>query len=202
MRRGVTLIELAIVLGIIAILMGLSVASLQAVRSRASFSGSTTEVVSELKRARMESFSRGTYTAFIIDTTTHQWWGIQTTNAFTLGTFTPASCTAPLCTMISSGRLPTDITFGPTAGYGVALPAPLSGIPTAPAANPRYCSFCAAAGGRGSILFAPGGGAIFSAGPTGVLGQQLTMTQTRDNVTRRKVVAIVERTGLIEAFER
>lgn len=208
MRRGVTLLELAIVLGIIAILMGLSVASLQAVRTRASYSSVANEVVMAVKRARMEAITRGRYTAFILDRSgagpngLHRYWTIQTTNAFNLTTFStnPAACnTPPACEILTSGTLPSGVAFGPD-NYGATLPAPLGTIALA---NSSPCSFCATTPTNwGSILFAPGGAAAFSATPAGI-GQQFTIVGTRDTVQPRvKAVAVVGRTGLIEAFDK
>lgn len=208
MRRGVTLLELAIVLGIVAILMGLSVASLQAVRTRASYGSTSSEVIGAVKRARIEAINRGRYTAFILDRSgsgpngLHRYWTIQTTNAFSLTTFSgnPAACnTPPSCEILTSGTLPAGIAFGPD-NYGAALPAPMGSIALA---NSSACSFCATSPSNwGSILFSPGGAAAFSAAPAGI-GQQFTIVGTRDtNVARVKAVAVVARTGLIEAFDK
>jgi hypothetical protein len=184
--------------------MALSVASLQRVKSRASFSAVSTEVMNGVKRTRMEAMNTGQYTAFVVDLNTPQrWFSIRTNNAFDLATFSPAACNVATCQILAQGELPTGISFGPTAGYGAALPAPLTGVPTNPASQPKFCSFCRTAGPAnwGSVLFAPGGSVVFSDGPAAI-GQQLTMTSTRDGITRYKAIAIVAKTGLIESYEK
>jgi prepilin-type N-terminal cleavage/methylation domain-containing protein len=210
MRRGVTLLELAVVLGIIAIMTALAVGSLQRVKSRASFSGVSNEVVSELKRTRIEALNKGVYTAFIINTNAtganaNTWWGIQTTNGFDLPTFqsNPWGCnTPPSCVILTNGTLPTGISFGPATGYGAALPAPLNGIALAATSK---CSFCASSpAGWGSVLFSPGGAPTFSNTPAGT-GQQFTLQGTLDTGTttpRIRTIAVVAKNGLIESYEK
>jgi prepilin-type N-terminal cleavage/methylation domain-containing protein len=217
--RGVSILELSIVLAIITILAGITVASLNAVRSRTTFSAVATNIVNEMRRARMQSMNRGMYTAFVVNTNltgtnARTWWVIQTdknflTNFISSG-FSPAGCVAP-CVILSTGTLPgaPDTTFGLTSGSfrsivptTTGLPAPLATIPDNPSSGSKWCSFCLASGQTnwGAILFAPGGEAKFSNG-TG-LGQQLVLTNTRDNVTRAKLIAVLAKNGMIETFDK
>jgi prepilin-type N-terminal cleavage/methylation domain-containing protein len=217
-RRGVTLIELAIVLGIIAILAALAVGTLDKVRSRASFSSVTNQVANEVRKARMESLKRGTYTAFIINTNTTganplTWYVIQASNTFMTNFrssgFSPGGCTAP-CAIISQGTLPgLPLTSFPASniGYGSAPPAPFDGVNWNPTSGNKYCSFCLTSGanGWGAIEFSPGGEASFSASNDGTnfhTGQSFTLTSTADSVTRLKIIATIGHTGLIETFEK
>jgi len=96
--------------------------------------------------------------------------------------------------------------FGPSGGYGVALPAPFTGIPILPSQSPNfnYCSFCNTGSpnsGFGEILFEPAGNAQFSGGPAG-LGQQFTMQSTFQGRTRTTAVAITAFSGVVEKFEQ
>ena len=199
MRRGVTLLEIAVVIAIIGILGALSVASLQSIRSRAVFGGAAGDLMGALRQTRSEALGRGQATAFIIDTVGGQYWGIQTTSAFDVTTFSPATSI-----YITDGSLPRGVTFGPSTGYGAALPAPMTGIPIS-----TKCSYCVTSpAGYGAIVFDPGGRATFSVGTGGIqaagsgIGQQFTLTSTRDNVLRLMAVTIIGQTGAIESFER
>ena len=55
MRRGVTLLEIAVVLAIIGILGALSIASLQSIRSRAVFGGAAGDLMGALRQTRSEA---------------------------------------------------------------------------------------------------------------------------------------------------
>lgn len=206
-RRGMTLVEMAMVMAVIAILMTISVASVQGIRNRAGFGAASVEVVSALKRTRIEALSKGVYTAFIVETAPAsgpaRWWSIQTDSSFSLASFDPAACTGPACTVVDSGLLPSDVSFGPAAGYGAAFPQPFNGVAIT-GLPVNYCSFCVATGTkRGALVFSPGGqvgygGSAVAAG----FGQQFSITSTRDKVTRTLGVVIVTRTGLIDSYER
>lgn len=190
-RRGFTLLELATALVIIGILASLAVAGLEAMKTRAAFTSNAGEMITGLRKTQAAAAGTGNYSAFVLDTVTGKWWGIQTTAAFTLAGFNPA---AP-GTVLVSGQLDPNVTF-PAAGYGVALPAPFANVVTG-----SPCSFCDGVSHRGSILFDPGGGITFSTNPAG-LSQQFTIQGQVDQATRTIAVAVVGRTGLVESFER
>ncbi len=195
-----TLLELSVVLAIVGILTGLSVASLSSLKANATFGGATGELVSAMRVTQAQAIARGTNTAFIIDSASGRYWGIQTTSAFSLPAFTPSTAT-----ILTSGTLPVEVTFGPAAGYGAALATPLGGIPMTAGQGPNYlyCSFCLTAGlvGYGSMLFEPGGPVRFS-NAVNRIGEQFTLTSSRENRVRVMAVSISQRTGTIETFER
>lgn len=189
--RGFTLIEMAVILVIIGILASLAMAGLEQMKTRAAFTSNAGDIVTGLRKTQAAAAGDGNYTAFIVDTQSKQWWGIQTTSAFTLAGFNPA---AP-GTVIASGQLDRNVSF-PAAGYGQALPAPFAAVPTN-----SPCTFCDVAAHRGSLLFAPSGSISFSVDPGGV-AQQFTLQGQVGQTTRTIAVAVVGRTGLIESFER
>src|SRR4051794_28479504 len=90
-RGGFTLIEMAVVFAIIAIMSALAVASINGLTKQAAFSGVAGELVTGLRRTQQEATARGQYTAFILDTTGGRWWGIQTDASFSLASFNPSS---------------------------------------------------------------------------------------------------------------
>jgi prepilin-type N-terminal cleavage/methylation domain-containing protein len=207
--RGFTLIELAVVLAIISVILGLSISALQAMKTRATFANVSAETAMAVRRARAEAFGRGTPTAFVLDTVGKRWWSLEAPSGVNLDSFDPTNAVfdpARPARLIASGKLGTAASFGPAAGYGVALQAPFAAIPVLSTQAPAlpYCSFCRASGtntGFGAILFTPAGRTTFSGGPAG-LGQQFTLTGQSGNATRTVLVAVVERTGAIEIQEK
>ena len=200
--RGFTIIEAVTVLAVIGVLAGIVVGGIEILRKSSLFSGSSGDLITSLRKTRAEAFGRGIYTAFIIDTVGGQWWGIEAPNGLNLSTFNPSAPGA----VIVSGSLPTGMVFGPSGGYGVALPAPFAGIPVLSGQSPNfnYCSFCNTGSpnsGFGEILFEPAGNAQFSGGPAGV-GQQFTMQSTFQGRTRTTAVAITAFSGVVEKFEQ
>jgi hypothetical protein len=199
---GFTIIEAVTVLAVIGVLAGIVIGGIEILRKSAMFSGTSGDLITSLRKTRAEAFGRGIYTAFIIDTVGGRWWGIEAPNGMNLSIFSPS---AP-GTVIVSGALPTGMVFGPSGGYGVALPAPFAGIPILPAQSPNfnYCSFCNTGSpnqGFGEILFEPAGSAQFSGGPAGV-GQQFSMQGTFQGRTRTTAVAITAFSGVVEKFEQ
>jgi prepilin-type N-terminal cleavage/methylation domain-containing protein len=206
--RGFSLIEATTVLAVVGVIAGIALGGIEILRKSSLFSGSTGDLVTSLRKTRAEAFGRGIYTAFIIDTVGGRWWGIEAPSGLSLATFNPSSPG----TVIVSGSLPTGTVFGPSTGYGVALPAPFTGIPTLPSQSPNfnYCSFCNTGGpnlGFGEILFEPAGAAQFSGGPAGV-GQQFTIQGTFQTSgatgggNRTMAVAITAFSGAVEKFEQ
>src|SRR6516164_11112501 len=203
--RGFTLLEAATVLAVVGVLTTIIVGGLEILRKSSLFSGSSGDLISSLRKTRAEAFGRGTYTAFIIDTVGGRWWGIEAPNGMNLSTFNPSSPG----NVIVSGSLPDGTIFGPSTGYGVALPAPFAGIPVLPGQSPNfnYCSFCNTGNqnqGFGEILFEPAGNVQFSGGPPSI-GQQFTIQGTLQSSTglrvRTMAVAITAFNGVIEKFE-
>ncbi len=204
---GFTLIELAVVLAVIGVVAAMVLGGIEAVRKRASFSGALGDITTSLRKTRAEAFGRGIYTAFIVDTVGGRWWAIEAPNGISLSTFNPS---VP-GTVILSGSLPNGTVFGPTGGYGLALPDPFAGIPilSGQLPNLNYCSFCNTGPpnqGFGEILFEPAGSVQFSGGPPGV-GQQFTLQGTVQSPSggasvRTSAVAITAFNGVIEQFEQ
>lgn len=204
--RGFTLVEAVVVMAVIGVIAAIVLGGLEALRKRASFTGAVGDIVTSLRKTRAEAFGRGIYTAFIVDTVGGRWWAIEAPNGIALSTFNPSTPG----NVIGSGSLPNGAVFGPTAGYGLALPAPFAGIPVLSAQSPNlnYCSFCNTAApnqGFGEILFEPAGSVQFSGGPPGV-GQQFTLQGTVQSSAgtsvRTMAVAITALNGVIEQFEQ
>ncbi len=203
--RGFTLLEAVTVLAVVGVVTTIVLGGLELLRKSSLFTGSSGDLITSLRKTRAEAFGRGTYTAFIIDTVGGRWWGIEAPNGMNLSTFNPSSPG----TVIVSGTLPGGTVFGPTAGYGVALPVPFAGIPVLPSQSPNfnYCSFCNTANpnmGFGEILFEPAGSVQFSGGPPST-GQQFTMQgsfqASGGSRVRTIAVAITAFNGVIEKFE-
>jgi prepilin-type N-terminal cleavage/methylation domain-containing protein len=204
--RGFTLLEVATVLAIIAIVSALGLGAISLLKKSTDYAGTIGNLVGTVRRTRSEAFGRGINTAFVIDTTGGRWWAVEAPTGWSLNTFVPSSPG----TVIVSGSLPTGVTFGPAAGYGAVLPDPFSGISTlfsqTPSPNYTYCSFCnttAPNAGFGAILFDTTGGASFMAGhSSAVAGEQFTVQGNSGSLVRTTAVAIVGRTSVVEKFEQ
>jgi prepilin-type N-terminal cleavage/methylation domain-containing protein len=209
---GFTLIEMATAMIIIAILAALGLGALSNLKRRGNFAAGTGDLIVGLRKTRAWSFGRGTTTVFVIDTVGNRFWGIEDVNgAFNITTFNPATPAPAGFNLLVSGTLPNGVTFtGATNGYGAALPAPYSGIPSysgsSPAPNFAYCSFCRTGTpniGFGSISFDPSGGARFNAGPVDI-GQSFSVIGQSQGSTGAQTVmtyAVIGRTGTAETFQ-
>lgn len=199
--RGFTLIEIGIALAILSIIGALSFAALGGMKKRAAYSNVTTELAIGVRRMRAEALGRGLTTVFVVDTVGGRWWGIEApTGGFDLDTFDPA---APGEVMVS-GRLPAEVTFGPST-HRPALAAPFSGVPMTSAQSPAYayCSFCRTSGtntGFGAVVFSSDGTASFF-GAASAVGHQFSVRGVSGDITRTFTVAIIGRSGVVEVFE-
>jgi prepilin-type N-terminal cleavage/methylation domain-containing protein len=203
--KGFTLIEMVVVLAVIAAIATVTLNGMAKAKGPRIYSNSTAELVAALRRTRAEALARGVSTAFLVDTATGRFFGFEAKNGLDLNVFDPSTLTPgnPLAPPIFvRGQLASGVTFGPAAGYGAAPPAPFNGLPIS-GLGYNYCSFCStgANAGYGAIVFQPGGQALFSAGPTGQ-GQQFTVTGTITQGSRKLLVGIVSRTGMVVTFER
>jgi prepilin-type N-terminal cleavage/methylation domain-containing protein len=201
--RGLTVLELMVVVGIAAVLAAMSAGAYDQIISRADFSSVVGNLVTSLRLTRSEAAGRGVATAFVVDTRNNRWWGVEAPTGWTLAAFDP---TAP-GTVIASDTFPTGsgkAVFGPAAGYGARLPAPFASVPVISSQAPTfpYCSFCDRDTGMGAMIFQPNGATSFAGTVPGgsAQGQQFTIVSPVDG--RTVLLAVVGRTGVLEVFER
>jgi len=205
--RGFSLIEFAVVAAIGTIVAGLTFAALGGLKTAARYSTAAAEMVVGLRQARAEAIGRGNNVAFVVDTVGGRWWMVEDVfTDFSLDVFDPANPAPAPDHLLDSGVLPDGSSFGPPGGYGTALPRPFSWVPvsTAMGASFPYCSFCRTSGtntGFGAVVFQPGAGTIFTAGPA-TLGQQLSVaTDIQGPPIHVTTIAIATRTSTIQWFE-
>ena len=197
-HRGFTLIEMLMAVAIIGVLAGMSAVALDRMKSRGNFASATGDFIATLRTARAEAFARGNPTVVVVDMANRKWWAVEDVNGnFALASFSATTPAPAPDRLIYSGQLPINVSFGPLDGFGSALPAPFSGVPTgfvnivladggsggtadisvdggSAAPNFKYCSFCDSSSKMGAITFLPSGGAIFSGGPLSI-GQQIAL---------------------------
>lgn len=203
--QGFTLVEIALVAAVLAVLAALSFSGLERMQASSRHAAAVGELLTGLATTRAEAFGRGARTVFVVDTARGRWWGLEDAGvAFTLDTFDPNEPAPAPDRLLASGALADGSSFGPSAGWGAALPAPFHRFPVAagPGVGFPFCSFCRASGpgaGFGAVVFGAGDGARFDAGPA-TPGQTLTVTD--GSGTRRNAVAIVAYTGLHHVLSR
>jgi prepilin-type N-terminal cleavage/methylation domain-containing protein len=202
-RRGFTIIEMMVVVAIASVMVALSAGAYQQLTAKANFSSVLANLVTNLRRTRMEAAGRGVATAFVIDITNNRWWGIEAPAGWSVAAFDPSNPG----TLIVSGTFPTGsgkTVFGPSAGYGSSLGAPFATVPVIASQNPAlpYCSFCDTGRGMGAIIFQPTGAASFSGAAVSprAQGQQFTVQSATDS--RTVLLAVIARSGVIEVFEK
>lgn len=190
-------------LGIVATLTAASLGGYERLTSRADFSSVLGNLVTSVRLTRSEAAGRGVATAFVVDTVNNRWWSVEAPTGWSVSAFDPGNPG----TVIASDTFPTGsgkAVFGPSAGYGVQLPAPFASVPVLSSQNPSlsYCSFCDRLSGRGAILFQPNGAASFSGASSigRAVGQQFTVQSPTDG--RTVLIAVVARTGVVEVFEQ
>jgi prepilin-type N-terminal cleavage/methylation domain-containing protein len=179
--RGFTLLEMMVVLGIIAILLGLAVPTLMRSRPKATLDSVTTDLEGMLHSARQEALARGTNVAvlvfpdYVADVGYRgRFFMIQDEplpnasffDAATplphhsnFATFDPASPTVtPNGQVLETLDLPRGVLVGPATGSGSPnLPFPYSSIATG-----TDCGFCGTDGNRrGAVSFDPRGRPTF-----------------------------------------
>lgn len=208
--RGFTLVELAVVLGILAILGAISITAVMGLKRRSTFADASGALATDLRFSRAEAFSRGNPVTMVVDTAAGRWWVIETPGVFSLTSpaFNPATPAVPPNRLISEGTLPSGVVFGPAAtGYGTALPAPFSAVPASPSSSPAcasglcHCSFCDATTLRGAVTWEPGGRVTFSGGAASAIGQQLTLQDGTPGALQRMTFVLNARTGAVTTYE-
>jgi prepilin-type N-terminal cleavage/methylation domain-containing protein len=212
-HRGFTLIEMVIVMTIVGIMAGLSIAALSGLKKRGNFVSGVGDLLEGLRLTRAEAYSRQAPCVFIVDTVGNRWWSIiDIANTFNLTTFAPATPAPSPAVLLASGTLPSGVIFGPSGtpgGYGADyLPPPYGGIPGDTAISPTYpyCTFCLSAGtnaGFGSIAFYGAGSATFSANSNTWIGHQFTIQSPKPGGSGLQTMtfAVVARTGASATFE-
>jgi hypothetical protein len=181
---------------IIGILASLAVAGLELMKTRAAFTTNAGEIITGLRKTQAAAAGSGNYTAFVVDTASKEWWGVEATRDFDLSAFNPDAGTPRV---LVKGKLDPNVTFA-DGGFGAALPAPFASVDTS---NP--CSFCDVGAHHGFVLFEPGGVARFSNVPdagAADVAQQFTLRGQIGQTARTVSVAVVGQTGLVETFEK
>lgn len=215
---GFTMIEMAIVLAIAAILAAAAYTSIGRQRPRARLANVASEVHAMLHGARLTAMANGhNVVVMIFPNFANQDQGTGRLVLYEDGDFTFFSAAAPAGENFDSydparrtagGRsavldvldLPREIRVGPATGMGAAavLPAPLAGIPVNVA-----CSFCGGlADGRGAILFDPRGRAWFYGqnGPPAAVAQGASFSFFSPEMPGSRTVVITNATGAVRTL--
>jgi prepilin-type N-terminal cleavage/methylation domain-containing protein len=181
-QRGFTLIELAVVLAIAAVIAALAWTNLWRLRPRAQLADASSELVALVHGARQHALATSNdvvmvFPQFAFNGSTGRVIVYEDGNAnfltdgspLNFGGYVPAVLRAgDRSSVVAQYDLPRNIVVGPALGGGAAaaLPAPLAGIPVN-----IDCSFCRADGDRrGAIRFDSRGRAFFYSGNTGAGG--------------------------------
>ena len=178
-KRGFTLVEMAVVLAIVAVLAGLAYAALSHAKPRADLASATVELTSLIHQARQSALASGDNVSVLVYPN-YLNPGVNSTGYFVIyqdacfdfftggatcgvsyGSYNPATPAAGgnatyQSIVLDTMALPYGIVVGPPAGMGAGavLVAPLAGVPVN-----TNCSFCGTTGG--AVQFGPQGQASF-----------------------------------------
>ena len=219
-ERAFTIIEMAITITVIGILAATSYNAIENIRGRTSSRNGILEVVTALRRARAEAFTRGAPVVFFARTLASgalEYGVVADYNS----NFDPANIDTSL-NELGNGTDPTKpdrLVLRNTLSQGVffrrtgasifsqSLPAPFD---TVPANNP--CTFCTAANGPAVVSFRTDGTARLGTTPGAVpLGGSFALVafdprRTRpssDEVAQQKqTIAVLSRAGTIQVYDR
>ena len=88
-RRGLTVLELMVVLGIVAVMAAMSLGAYDQITARADFSSVLANLVTSVRLTRSEAAGRGVATAFVVDTQNNRWWGVEAPTGWSPGGLRP-----------------------------------------------------------------------------------------------------------------
>lgn len=194
---GFSLIEVSVAVLALAVLSAMGFNALTNIRKRSAYANGANDFLTALKRARTDAFSESVPVVLVVQPSTGRYWRIADVQSdFVLASFDPAvpvptTQTKTTDRLLGSGQLEAPASFGPTTGYGSALPAPWALVPASNA-----CTFCVS--GIGSITFQQDGTAAFSG--TQPAGGSVSITSSESSNSR--TYAVLALTGAINVFEK
>jgi prepilin-type N-terminal cleavage/methylation domain-containing protein len=223
--RGVTLIELAVVLALIAVIVTVTGVSMRRARPRATLGGATIELRGLLHQARQQALVSGADVAVMIfpgvsgeanslgRVVVYQdalFSFFNAGSAVHFGNYDPLALNGAFDVngnlkgeVIESINLPRGVVFGPARGMGTSarLVAPFNSIPVT-----SECTFCLGAGAarRGAVVFDSRGRARFygADGPPQVVDGgsiSLTSPDLQGTTPLVRLVAITATTGSLQS---
>jgi len=219
-QRGFTLVEMATVVAIIAVLAAIAYPLISRMRPRGELASATAEMQAAIHGARLTAMSDGRNVVIMVfpQYAVRQSLGrviIYEDGDFnffstvagvqpTFGGYNPAVLAAgPNSRVLDTIDLPRGVVFGPPTGMGAgaALPAPLNLVNVT-----RPCSFCLAGGdGRGAMVFDSSGRISFYSGDGPPLGtadlmQGASLSLFSAEVAGTRTLVIGTATGGVRAF--
>jgi prepilin-type N-terminal cleavage/methylation domain-containing protein len=218
--RGFTLVEMAVVVGIIATLTGLAYAGLARLRPRGELANTAADLQAALHGARLTAMAEGRnvvvmfFPRYQVGESVGRVILYQDgdfnffSGAFgvplTFGGYNPAVlASGPNSQVLDSIDLPKGVVIGPAAGMGPAatLAAPMSAVDVT-----RACSFCATTGdGRGALVFDSRGRVTYydQNGPalsTAALASGASVSVFSADLQGTRTLVISTATGAVRAF--
>jgi prepilin-type N-terminal cleavage/methylation domain-containing protein len=213
--RGYTLIEAAVVLGIVAVVTAAAYASLSAMRPRASLAGTASEITGLLYNARQNSLATGNHTVVMVfPRQANGDGGVGRVVAYedpTLRFFSAASAVnfgnwtgsrnpqVQGANLIGSVDLPPGVVIGLGSAGAPALPAPYDAV------TASECNFCSTSGdGRGAVVFDSRGAARFfsSTGTTLSLTAGTLAVTGYPTIQGYQMFLITPTTGAVRPYDR
>jgi prepilin-type N-terminal cleavage/methylation domain-containing protein len=193
---GFTLVEMAVVLALVAIVSGIAFAALHQIKTRNNFSTSVSGLTTSIRKVRSDAYGSGATSVFVLNQNTGQYWGIEdVNNNFNLATFDANNPAPAPDILLFALTLPAPVVVGPSTGRGAAaLPQPYSWVHVNSA-----CTFCGA-NGLGSISFQVGSPATFS-GLNPSDGSFTTQSPNDAGGWKTMTFAIIGRTSVVDTFE-
>lgn len=200
------MIELAVALGVIAILAGIVASGVSGLKQRGNYASTTGDLITSLRRARAEAIGRGDNVVWILDRTAGSWFVIEDMGGnFDITQFDASNPTSAGDRLVASGVFAKGVSVGPSVGYGGAFPAPYTSY-----SSSSDCTFCnqtahnPSADSFGFIVFQSSGGALVNGAsvPSAAFTVQGSAAGAGSSRKSTMTYLVVGRTGSALAFER
>ncbi len=213
--RGFTLIEMAVVIGIIAVLAAVAVGVMRAAQRNATLGSATFEFVQRLRGLRFTAMRDNQDYVFVFANSVSadasdcrfgndrcaRWWILKAPPSWGIAGFNPSSLTSGGAEYVDTGAMPRGVYLD--AGRAFTAPAPFTGATLADTNLTTTCAsracFAIRFAGNGEVLPVR----VVPTSTTSIVGYAFAFSSTLANETRAaesRVVLVSFPAGLVKVF--